>query len=122
MLYQEDWFMRQIEAMTRAIAQLALHRELGSETSETYRADLNARSGPLDKLLSDGEIGAAEDWLFENMDTSDPEWLEIALHFYLRLSKIPETDLRAKDFSQEEVLRGLQDVCRAFGHEELPIQ
>ena len=122
MLYQEDWFMRQIEAMTRAIAQLVLHRELGSETSETFRTDLNARSGPLDKLLSGGEIGAAEDWLFENMDTSDPEWLEIALHFYLHLSKIPESDLRAKDLSQEEVLRGLQDVCRAFGYEELPIQ
>ncbi len=122
MLYQEDWFMRQIEAMTRAIAQLALHKDVGSGTAETFRSDLNARSGPLDKLLSDGEIGAAEDWLFENMDVSDPEWLEIALHYYMRLSRIPEPELRAKDFSQEEILRGLRDVCSAFGYEDLPIQ
>ena len=121
MLYQEDWFMRQIEAMTRAIAQLLLHRSPDAGTSEIFRADLNAHEAQLDALLSAEGPCAAENWLYENMDTSDPEWLEVALRFYERLSQIPEAELETQDFSREEILSGLRSVCRAFGYEELPV-
>lgn len=121
MLCQEDWFMRQIEAMTRAIAQLLLHRSPDAGMSEIFRADLNAHEAQLDALLSSEGPCAAENRLFEEMDTSDLEWLEAALHFYGQLSKMPESELASHDFSREEILSGLRSVCRAYGYENLPL-
>ena len=105
--------MRQIELMARAIAQLLFTgKNADGVLDAVCRSEADLK---LEKLLSDGALCAAEDWLFDNMDASDTAWLQTALRFYETLSRMPEKELEAHDFSREEILRGLRDVCEAFG-------
>lgn len=118
MIFQKDWLMRQIEAMIAAILQFLFHTEelkeqMPPETTSQTETELRTK---LDRWLSAGMLCEAEDWFFENMDDSDDMWLRLAVYLYSEMNKMADDFLEEHNFSREEVLEGLTDVCRRFGY------
>ena len=118
--YQEDWLMRQIEAMVSAIISFLLHK---STKSENIEAKINF-SDTIDPdkrdvviaFLQKGKICEAENWLYENIDKNDTAWLKAAVYFYNEINKLSDEYLTAHDFSREEIEDGLSEVCGLYGY------
>lgn len=72
MIYQKDWLMRQIESMIAAIMHFLFHAGENTEATSEMQQNLNEQ---IDDYLINGDICGAEDWLFENLNTSDTKWL-----------------------------------------------
>ena len=123
MYYQEDWLMRQIEAMVSAIISVIFHTSPKSERIETEirisdAVDLGQRDTII-AFLQKGEICEAENWLYENMNEDDISWLNTAVYFYSEINKLSDEYLAAHDFSREEIESGLSEVCGLYGLEWL---
>lgn len=70
-------------------------------------------------MIDDGDICAAEDLLFNDLDQSDLSWLQIALDFYSKLNNCSDDYLAMHDFSREEIDQGLRYICTLFGYDFL---
>lgn len=116
MIYQKDWLMRQIESMIAAIMHFLFH--VGENTEDTSEM-LQNRNEQIDDYLINGDICGAEDWLFENLDTSDTKWLNLAIHFYSEVNKFSDTYLEEHNFSREEISSGLTYVCQQYGYQDI---
>ena len=116
MLYQKDWLMRQIESMIAAFMHFLVHtEEPHDKTCEVYQT-LNEQ---IDDFLRNGDICEAEDWLFENLNPSDPRWLKLAIYFYYEINKFSDTYLNEHSFSREEISSGLQYVSQQYGYQDI---
>jgi hypothetical protein len=51
------------------------------------------------------------------MEDPDQRVLEAALAFYEDLNRLTDDQLRQANFSRDEILSGLQEVCTVFGIE-----
>lgn len=116
MIYQKDWLMRQIESIISAIMNFLSRTDQGKEnTSEVMQIG----NQEIDRFLSKGDICAAEDWLYENMDVSDLSWLPIAAHFYSEINTLSDTYLIEHNFPREEISSGLMYVCEQYGFRDI---
>ena len=59
MIYQQDWLMRQIEAMIQAILAVALGISANEQTATQIEDSSYGKM--LEKMIGDGDICAAED-------------------------------------------------------------
>ena len=123
MNYQEDWLMRQIEAMVSAIISVIFHKspkseDIGVETKISDTVDPGRRDTII-AFLQKGEICEAENWLYENMNADDISWLNTVVYFYSEINKLSDEYLAAHDFSREEIEAGLSEVCGLYGLEWL---
>lgn len=117
MIYQQDWLMRQIEAMIQAILAVALGISANEQTATQIEDSSYGKM--LEKMIDDGDICAAEDLLFNDLDQSDLSWLQIALDFYSKLNNCSDDYLAMHDFSREEIEQGLRYICTLFGYDFL---
>ena len=117
MIYQQDWLMRQIEAMIQAILAVALGISANEQTATQIEDSSYGKM--LEKMIDDGDICAAEDLLFNDLDQSDLSWLQIALDFYSKLNNCSDDYLAMHDFSREEIDQGLRYICTLFGYDFL---
>ena len=118
----EDYIVRMIRDMGQMLA-----RVLGSQAWEPDRCAevweaAAARVGNLASTLEElkalcgrGEINAAENLLFEELDFSDPGTLPIALAFYEHLNRFSDQELEARDYSREEIFEGVKDCAEQYG-------
>ncbi|HCA71820.1 MAG TPA: hypothetical protein DHW78_03395 [Ruminococcaceae bacterium] len=119
MFYEEDWLMRQINMMARAIAKLAC----GGETSIRYDLHRQIKPGEvggdlrsmLTALTAQGQFCKAEDLLFDSIHPDQPDDLKLGLDFYTNLNCLPDEVLAAGNFPREEVKSGLEDLMHFYG-------
>lgn len=122
-MFEQDYVMRQVEAMAAAIAFFLLRKNLyeindqnaskvGTETTFSGGGDLNAK---IRELLKEKKICEAEDLLFDRMSPGDRDTLETALDFYCELNKMDEDELKEHGFSHEEIKTGLADITKRYG-------
>ncbi|MBR4192875.1 MAG: hypothetical protein IKQ54_00915 [Oscillospiraceae bacterium] len=122
-MYRQDWLMRQIETITRYVFSLLLGKgaELRSdyhlETKQPEPGDANTLSFRLGALLEAGRVGEAENLLFAAVEEGDPEALPAGLGFYEALNGMSDEALGRADFSREEILSGLKELCAAYGYD-----
>ena len=118
MSYHYDWVTRQIEAMA-----IMLNYILTGEKTHLLQTDVasvtisggNELYLQLSALVRRGQICQAEDLLFQALEEPGRQVLEAAVRFYEELSRFSDETLRQANFSREEVLEGMQYVCRVFG-------
>lgn len=121
MIYQKDWLMRQIEALVSFLIHIIFHRteeRAVTEQEQTTQAEIVNRA-KLQDLLQAGQLCAAEDWLYDNMDEADPMWFRLAVYFYEKANQCTDCFLEAHNFPREEILSGLTEICRVYGVEDL---
>lgn len=116
MIYEKDWFMREIKAAVEAIARLIFGRDqVRYEVPDEARlteTDLIHRA--LMALLQNGKICEAEDYLFASVSPGNRSHLLVALDFYQRLSEMRDEELEKANFSRAEILDGLRDITAKF--------
>lgn len=117
MNFQQDWLMRQIEAMVQVISRMVFHKddvkyEIFDETNQT-QADMLYNK--IKTLLADLKICEAENLLFINMEKGNQEYLKLALDFYQTVGKLSDAELEVHNFSRQEIAEGLKDFIRKFG-------
>lgn len=119
MQYHHDWFMRQIEEMVSMLGRMVFGKESHTASQRAqYPGASKTESELLDRLMElihRGEICQAENLLYARISPEDPEIFPVAVEFYRQLNGLSDTQLEAQDFSREEILDGLTEVCRVYG-------
>ena len=113
----EDWMMRQVETLARSIAYLVFKKESTQyvPTGAAEDAEVEELYRRLLERVNAGDIGGAEDLLFEASDGGDLRCLEVAVDFYSRLNDLSDDQLRQAGFEREEIQEGLHDLAAQFG-------
>ena len=62
-----------------------------------------------------GDMNGAENTLYEEMDTSNMEYLEMALTFYMYLNQFKDDVLYTANYSREEIVEGINNISAEFG-------
>jgi hypothetical protein len=101
-----------IEIINDKISQNVFNYEFSKE-GEVSETDLLYLQ--LTSLVNDGRINEAENLLFEQIDTENKRYLELAIDFYSKLNDMSDKDLEKAGFTREEIDEGLKDVADNFG-------
>lgn len=114
--FQDDWVLRQIEMISRYVAQLIFrktHVEYSYETSDML-SQTDQLHLALDGLIREKRLCEAEDMLFDNM-TFDDKYIELAMDFYQKLNTLTDAELEEGDFSRDEIYDGYIDILGKLG-------
>ena len=123
-MFQNYYFMRQIEMLGRFLAKLIFNKE-----TTVYEVIIDEEGNitpagllylELNTMIKEGRINEAENLLFDRIEaTYDNEYLEIAIDFYSQVNNLTDEFLEEHDFSREEAMEGLTKVKQLYGIEEL---
>jgi len=122
-MLQDNYLGRQIDILARMLSMLLLGLDVTAyfDTASGHAAldgDAASFAAQLDALVTDGNIGAAEDTLFDLLDEDAPRYvIQSAIVFYLRLNNLRDQTLEDGGFSKEEILDGLNEMKEIFGVE-----
>ena len=102
--FQDDYVMRTISDLVRAIARLALGKndidyELPEDEDKYTPMDRVYRQ--LKDMADAGDINGAENYLSDQLDPQDIDRLEMALTFYMYLNQM--------------IVDGINSVCAEYG-------
>ena len=92
--FQDDYVMRTISDLVKAIARLFLGK---------------------DNVDYDLPTNEAENLLFEEVDPADKQYLEMALAFYMYLNEFDDDFLYTNNYSREEIVDGINAISAEFG-------
>ena len=116
-MLQDDYILRQIREMVRAVLKMLFQVDAPELTPEVLgesqeKADLEE----LVKLADEGEIDEAENRLYDlTADGGDRRNLEVGLLFYYILNGKDDDFLEEHNFSREEIMEGIQDLAERYG-------
>ena len=115
-MFEQDYIMRLIKDMVRAILKLVFNIDTDSPSAELLEDTEEKQT--LDELLDmadDGFINEAENRLYVITEEWKKTDLEIALLFYSYLNDKSDEFLEAHDYSRDEIKTGLKDVTVRYG-------
>ena len=115
--YEKDYIMRLIHGVAQVLARLLLGREMEQEGELVFFRDKRTRDlfGELRAMTDAGQVNAAEERLFELLETEswdDREKASLAIAFYDHLNDKDDAFLAEADFPREEIIRGMEDALR----------
>ncbi len=116
--YQDDYAMRTITDLVRAIARLALGKEdISYELPQNPKEDRAPESlyRRITGMAEAGDINGAENCLYEELDTDDKGYLEMGLAFYMFINRFSDEYLYGASYSREEVVEGINSLSAQFG-------
>ena len=115
-MFEQDYIMRLIKEMVRAVLKLVLNIDTESPTVELL--ENKEEKETLENLLEmvdDGNINEAENRLYDLFSNTDMGSLKIVLLFYSYLNDKTDEFLEANDFCREEIKLGMENVTDRFG-------
>ena len=119
--YEKDYIMRLIHGISRALARLFLNEDLDENRSgAVMRAACRQSCDYLLMLVDSGQINAAENTLFEIIDSAGWETKELAsliLLFYDHVNDKDDAFLEKASFSRKEIVSGMEDAMKRIGME-----
>jgi hypothetical protein len=119
----EDYLMRQIEILARALAKMIFNKN-GTEYIITTEQDIGETDmvfNGLLRLIDEGKIDEAENMLFEKIEEELEEnpggrmYLEVAIDFYSRLNNLGNKTLDECGFERGEIDDGLREAAEMYG-------
>lgn len=115
-MFEQDYVMRLIKEMVRAILKLVFHIDTESPTAELLEnAEEKETLETLLDMVDAGDINGAENRLYDLVSDGKQNSLQIALLFYSYLNDKPDEFLINHDFSREEIKAGIEAVVSDFG-------
>lgn len=115
-MFEQDYIMRFIKEMVRAILKLLFNIDTESPTAESLESTEQKETlENLLKMVEAGNINEAENQLDDLISSNDRDSLKVALLFYSYLNDKPDDFLEANDFSRDEVKLGIQNVADGLG-------
>lgn len=115
-MFEQDYVMRLIKEMVRAILKLLFNIDTELPTAELLENKEEKETlKNLFDMIDDGKINEAENRLYDLTSDTDMNSLEIALLFYSYLNDKTDDFLEENDFSRDEIKLGLENVTDSFG-------
>ena len=115
-MFEQDYIMRLIKEMIRAILKLLFHIDMASPTAEILEnKEEKEILETLLEMMNAGNINEAENHLYDLISDGKKDSLEIALLFYSYLNDKTDDFLEKNDFSREEVMLGIENLTDSFG-------
>lgn len=115
---QDDRMSGNIQDIARLITRLLLKGDMPQYTLPAAEADYTEADHLFKKVIGladEGDINGAENELLMNMEDDDPDYLELALTFYLYLNDMDGDYLDDHGYSREEVLDGVKSLAEDWG-------
>ena len=115
-MFEQDYVMRLIKDIVRAILKLLFNIDTESPTVELLenKEEKETLENLLD-MVDAGKINEAEDRLFDLVSDTDMGSLEIALLFYSYLNDKTDEFLEVNNFCRAEIKSGIENVADLFG-------
>ena len=119
-MVKNDYIMRMISEMIRAVLTLLLGRDIVSK-DEIVLPQISEDSyfQKLIAMVNEGRINEAENMLWDMTGDGRQEHFQIALLFYSYLNDLDDEVLEKADFSREEVADGLARIMKLYGYEDM---
>lgn len=115
-MYEQDYIMRLIKEMVRAILKLLFNIDTESLSAELLEdAEEKQTLESLLDMIDEGRINEAENSLYDSIENLDKSGLEIALLFYSYLNDKSDEFLKEHDFNRNEVKQGLESITSRYG-------
>ena len=115
-MFEQDYVMRLIKEMVRAILKLLFNIDTDSPSAELLEDAKEQQT--LDELLDmvdNGFINEAENKIYEITEEGKKTDLEMALLFYSYLNDKSDEFLEAHNYSRDEIKAGLKDIAVRYG-------
>jgi hypothetical protein len=115
-MFEQDYVMRLIKEMVRAILKLLFNIDTESPTVELLenKEEKETLENLLD-MVDAGKINEAENGLYDLISAKDMNSLEVALLFYSYLNGKTDDFLEINNFSRDEVKLGIENIVDRFG-------
>lgn len=115
-MFEQDYVMRLIKEMVRAILKLLFNIDTDSPSAELLEDAKEQQT--LDELLDmvdNGFINEAENKIYEITEEGKKADLEMALLFYSYLNDKSDEFLEAHNYGRDEIKAGLKDITVRYG-------
>lgn len=115
-MFEQDYVMRLIKEMVRAVLKLLFNIDTESPTVELLedKEEKETLKNLVD-MIDAGKINEAEDRLHDLINDRDMPNLKIALLFYSYLNNKTDEFLEENNFCREEIKLGMENVVDVFG-------
>lgn len=115
-MFEQEYIMRLIKEMVRAILKLFFNIDVEFPTAELLESkeEKEILENLLD-MIDVGKINEAENKLYDLIDNVNVNRLEVAILFYSYLNDKTDDFLEESNFSREEVKLGIENVMNTFG-------
>ena len=119
MIESNDWLLKQINVVSEFLQKLFTDMETNRKLNENeqYQKDSFEFERLLENLIEEDRINDAENILFEKLETNNLMYATIATRFYDKLKGLSDEKLKKSNYSRDEILQGLNDMCDMFGLE-----
>lgn len=119
MIESNDWLLKQINVVSEFLQKLFTDMETNRKFNENeqYQKDSFEFERLLENLIEEDRINDAENILFEKLETNNLMYATIATRFYDKLKGLSDEKLQKSNYSRDEILQGLNDMCDMFGLE-----
>lgn len=115
-VFEQDYVMRLVKEMVRAILKLLFNIDMESPTQELLEnTEEKETLNSLLDMVDNGDIVGAENRLYDIMEDGGDSSLKIALLFYSYLNDKTDDFLEKSDFSREEIKLGIEGVADRSG-------
>ena len=115
-MYEQDYIIRLIREMIRAVLKLIFRVDTESPTEEMLEdSEVKAALDGLLDMVDEGKINEAENVVYEITEDGGYKNLETALLFYSYLNEKPDEFLEENNFSRDEVKEGLLEIISRYG-------
>ena len=115
-MFEEDYIMRVIKEMVRAILKFLFNIDAESATGELLEDEQEQNIlNELIDMIDKGKINEAENKLYPIVESGNLNDLKIAVLFYSYLNEKDDDFLQDNCFARDEVKTGLQDVVSKYG-------
>ena len=119
--YEKDYIMRLIHGIARILARMLFGKvEDSGEPAAVMTKSALEKDDFLHRMIDAGQISAAEDLLFEMIESSAWSKKDLAamvLSFYDHANSKPDEYLASAGFPREEIISGLADAMKLLGIE-----
>lgn len=115
-MFEQDYVMRLIKEMVRAILKLLFNIDTDSPSAELLEDAKEQQT--LDELLDmvdNGFINEAENKIYEITEEGKKTDLEMDLLFYSYLNDKSDEFLEAHNYGRDEIKAGLKDITVRYG-------
>ena len=115
--YEQDYVMRMIKDLARALALLIFGKkdiryEIPEEKERTEEDNLYAR---LLQMADRGEINEAENILLTEFPKESSNYVIMAADFYQHIAEYSDEFLAEHNYSRDEILEGMESIAQEYG-------
>lgn len=115
--YEQDYVMRMIKDLARALALLIFGKkdiryEIPEEKERTEEDNLYAR---LLQMADRGEINEAENILLTEFPKESSHYVIMAADFYQHIAEYSDEFLKEHNYSRDEILEGMESIAQEYG-------